>query len=171
MIIEQMGVSFIEFERKHNHLLIRAFPFANFTPKAPSKEPVEFVFDTGAMLTMIDLETAEKLKYTSLPTKRAATLAGIVPGCSIAVNYKVIAGIKIADLRLSKVTIAIPSPNDPNAEVFERSILGQNVLEYFNYRMDTGNDRIYFEKNPNPKPISEDTKCGVVFLADEVQTG
>ena len=43
----------------------------------------------------------------------------------------------------------------------------ENVLEYFNYCMDTGNDRIYFEKNPYPKPISEDTKCGVVFLADE----
>ena len=118
----------------------------------------------------LDLETAEKLNYASLPTKRSATLGGIVPGYSIAVDYKVIAGIRIADLRLSKVTVAIPNPKDPNAEIFERSILGQNVLEYFNYHMDTGNDKIYFEKNPNPKPISEDTKCGIVFLADEVLT-
>ena len=161
---------FVDFERKYDHLIVLAYPFANSSPRSPAKEPTEFVYDTGAMITMIDLETAEKMNYTSLPVKRAATLRGIVPGYSIDVDYKVIAGIKIAGLRLSKVTIAIPNPNDPNAENFERSILGQNVLEYFNYYMDTGNDKIYFAKNPNPKPVSEDAKCGVVFLSDELLT-
>ena len=95
MSFEQMGVNFVEFERKYTHLVIRAYPFTNFAPKAPSKEPLEFVFDTGAMITMIDLKTAKKLNYASLPTKRTATLGGIVPGYSIAVDYKVIAGIRI----------------------------------------------------------------------------
>ena len=156
-----------EFRRKFDHLTLKAYPFPNRIPKAPSKTPVEFIFDTGAMITMIDLGTAKKLNYISLPVKRTVTLGGIVPGYSIVVDYKVIAGIEIAGLRLSKVTVAIPSLSDPNAENFERSILGQNVLEYFNYFMDTGNGLIYFKKNPNPKPISDDAKCGIVFLSDE----
>jgi hypothetical protein len=157
MTIELNENHFVEFERKHDHLMVWAHPFANESPKAPSKSPVEFILDSGAMITMIDLGTAEELKYTSLPVKRSTTLGGVVPGCSIAVDYKVIEGIKIAGLRLSKVTVAM----------FERSILGQNILEYFNYFMDTGNDKIYFAKNPNPKPISEDAKCGVVFTVGE----
>jgi predicted aspartyl protease len=167
MTIELNENHFVEFERKYDHLMVWAHPFANESPKAPSKSPVEFILDSGAMITMIDLGTAEELKYTSLPVKRSTTLGGVVPGCSIAVDYKVIEGIKIAGLRLSKVTVAIPDPNDDNSLKFERSILGQNILEYFNYFMDTGNDKIYFAKNPNPKPISEDAKCGVVFTVGE----
>lgn len=157
-----------KFERKYDHLVVWVYPFPNKMPRSPEKNPTEFIFDTGAMITMIDLTTAEKLNYSSLPVVRTVTLGGIVPGYSITVDYKVIAGIKIADFRLSKVTVAIPNPNDPNSAKFERSILGQNVLEYFNYFMDTENDLIYFMKNPNPKPISEDAKCGVVFLSDQL---
>ena len=47
------------------------------------------------------------------------------------------------------------------------NILGQNVLEYFKYFMDTENDRIYFVKNPIPKPISEEMACMNVFITDE----
>jgi len=159
---------FIKFERKHDHLVVWASLFANKLPKCPSKDPTEFIFDTGAMISMVDVKTAKKLNYSTLPIKRTVKLGGIVPGYSLTVDYKVIPGVEIAGLRLSKVTVAIPNQNDPNAEIFERSILGQNVLEYFNYYMDTGNDLIYFHTNPNPKPISEYAKCGVVFSADEV---
>jgi len=159
---------FATFERKYDHLAVNANPFPNSMPKAPSKVPFEFLFDTGAMMTMVDVGTAKKLNYLSLPTKRTLTLGGIVPGYSITVDYKVIAGIEIAGLRLSKVTVAIPNPNDPNAENFERNILGQNVLEYFNYFMHTSNSSIYFERNPDPQPVSKDATCGIVFLADEV---
>jgi hypothetical protein len=142
--------------------------FLNEKPTSPSLYPTDFTFDPGAVITTMTLETAKKLKYNLLPVKRTTTLGGFVPGISVKVDYKVIPGILIAGFRLSKITIAIPNPNDPSANKIRSNLLGQNILEYFNYYLDTENDKIYFAKNPKPKPISEDTKCGVVFLSDEI---
>jgi len=74
----------------------------------------------------------------------------------------------IAGKYINQVTVAIPRDlENPNAKKFSINLLGQNVLEYFNYYMDTSNDRIYFFKNHNPKPISDDTMCGTVFTSDD----
>ena len=47
-------------------------------------------------------------------------------------------------------------------------VLGENVLEYFNYVVDHEKDVIYFQKNPAPKPYVNqargiDLSCGKVL--------
>jgi len=44
----------------------------------------------------------------------------------------------------------------------EDDILGLNVLEYFNYLIDSQNDMIYFADNPSYKPPTE-LGCGRLF--------
>ncbi|MDR2598947.1 MAG: retroviral-like aspartic protease family protein [Oscillospiraceae bacterium] len=158
---------YIDFIRRQNHLRVWANLFVNEKPIAPSEAPTDFIFDPGAVMTVLTLSTAKELKYDLLPVKRTAKLEGFVPGAYLNVDYKVIHGIAIAGFRLSKITVAIPNPDDSNADRINSDLLGQNVLEYFNYYMDTENDKIFFKKNLKPKPISEDTKCGVVFLIDD----
>ena len=50
-------------------------------------------------------------------------------------------------------------------------VLGENVIEYFIYTVDHDTDRIYFAKNPNPKPYKDQVKdidlsCGRVLAME-----
>ena len=56
-------------------------------------------------------------------------------------------GIKIASWVITQVNVLVPFDKEIKQEV-----LGQNVLEYFNYNVKHDEDKIYFAKNPNPKP-------------------
>ena len=54
-------------------------------------------------------------------------------------------------------------------------MIGENVLEYFNYVVDHDKDYIYFTKNPSPKPYinSEkgiDLSCGRVLALEQSPT-
>ena len=45
----------------------------------------------------------------------------------------------------------------------EEGHLGLNVLEYFNYYVDTENTRLYMKLNPNPTPYDPMIACGKIF--------
>jgi len=149
-----------KFERKDKHLILPVYPLNHNLGRTESKIPFEFIFDTGAMMTMIPVSLAKQFKYNTLPTILTTVFGGVVPEAHITVDFKRVPGLKIANKYVSGVVIAIPSnPKERAYHKFGINILGQNVLEYFNYFTDTANDRVYFQENPHPKPISEETRC------------
>ena len=149
-----------KFERKDKHLILPIYPLNHNLGQTESKIPFEFIFDTGAMMTMIPVSLANQFKYNTLPTLCTTVFGGVVPEACITVDFKRIPGLKIAKIYIEEVVVAIPSnPNEEAYHKFGINILGQNVLEYFNYYTDTANDRIYFQENPSPKPISQYTTC------------
>ena len=107
MTVDFCDNNILEFQRRDDHLVIWANPFPNLQPSAPGKYPISFVFDPGAMITTLTLSTAKKLKYDLLPIKRVEKLVGFVPGVYVDVHYKVIPGIAIGGLRLSKTTVCM----------------------------------------------------------------
>jgi hypothetical protein len=66
--------------------------------------------------------------------------------------------LKIIDTLLTDVPVLIPHNKD-----LKQNIVGLNVLEYFDYYIDTGNDRLYLNLNPNPRPYDPALACGNIF--------
>jgi hypothetical protein len=50
-----------------------------------------------------------------------------------------------------------------------QEVLGLNVLEYYNYFIDTENDRLYLQENPKPRFYSNELKSGQTFLASATE--
>ena len=116
---------------------------------------VDFVFDTGAFLTIINRKTAEVLRCMERFTIHAGISLDGFSGSCLA-DIKEIPGFVIGGRRLESVKVAVPHIDT------DMSILGLNVLEQLKYLIDTENDRIYFSTNPKPE-IPEALRTGKIY--------
>ena len=149
-----------DFLRERGHIIVDTYVFSSESI-APVKIP--FVIDSGAYITVLTCPTARRIglpltgKYTvnltSFNKERGSDKAELV----------VVPKIMIGKHSVEDVQVLVPLEDIDIAEV-----LGENVLEYFNYTVDHGIDRVYFAKNPNPKPYRNpakgiDLSCGRVL--------
>ncbi|MDR2599819.1 MAG: retroviral-like aspartic protease family protein [Oscillospiraceae bacterium] len=114
-----------------------------------SNTQAEFIFDTGAYLTVLSQETAVTLGYDKItPIAKNIPLTGFADskceGDLIEIPAMLIGGRKLEDVK-----VAVPYVD------IEDDILGLNVLECFNYLIDSTNDKIYFSDNPIYKAQAE----------------
>jgi len=127
-------------EDGHYHLLIPTF----YDHNSPANAEIDFVFDTGAYLTVISRDTAYNFgfldRFTIQPN---VPINGFSGGCMA--DMKEIPGLIVGGRRLEGVKVAVPHIDT------DMDILGLNVIEHFKYFVDTENDMIYFAENPNPE--------------------
>ena len=114
-----------------------------------------FILDTGAFLTVISRIRAEQFGFDKLP-KIASKIKGFTG--ETPADFVRIPSLKIIDKLITDVPVLIPHKRD-----LEQNILGLNILEYFNYYIDTENDRMYLNLNPNPRHYDPILACGQVF--------
>jgi predicted aspartyl protease len=132
----------------HYYLHIPAF----FTLNSYANRRINFILDTGAYLTVISRHTAIRFGFDKLsPIHSDINLSGFAGTCKgdLIETPGLIIGGKI----LEGVRVAIPKATEG------MNILGLNVLEYFNYLIDSTNSKIYFARNENykiPKELEED---------------
>jgi predicted aspartyl protease len=139
----------------HYHLTVPAF----YEKQSYSNRRTDFVFDTGAFITVMTRNTAERLRFFGLPTIIAdISLNGFVGGCLA--DIKEIPRLLVGSRFLDGVKVAIPR------ETTETNILGLNVIEYFKYFIDTENDKIYFAQNPQPN-IPAPFRCNGIRLVSK----
>ena len=136
----------------HRHVRVPLF----FEKGSNSNDSIDFIFDTGAYLTVLTKDSAETLEYNKIiPVKKNIPLTGFADSKCTG-DLIEIPGMLLGGKRLEDVRIAIPHIDT------EDDILGLNVLEYFNYLIDNQNDMIYFADNPSYKPPIE-LGCGRLF--------
>ena len=120
-----------------------------------SNDKVDFIFDTGAYITIISKKAAFLRGFDdSYTIKRNVPLSGFAGGCST--DIKAIPGFIIGNRRLESVKVAVPQIDT------DVNILGLNVIDLFKFYIDTENDEIYFMQNPNPN-IPEPLRCGMIY--------
>ena len=146
---------YIEISRIEGHIF---FEIEFVSHNQLTNDSTKIMLDSGAYLTVISVNTAIKFGFNKLPYKTLDLrgFTGSTPAKLITVP-----GIKIADWVITQVNILVPF----NKEI-KQEVLGQNVLEYFNYNVKHDEDRIYFTKNPMPKPQAKYKNllgCGDVF--------
>ena len=136
----------------HYHIQIPTFyEFGNF-----SNESIDYIFDTGAFITVLTLKVARFLGFADKYTIRAnVTMDGFAGSCLT--DIKDIPGMVIGGRRLESVKVAVPQVDT------DMNILGLNVIELFKYYIDTENDMIYFADNPAPS-IDKQLRCGKVHI-------
>jgi len=123
----------------HYHLNVPAF--YNFNSHA--NRPIDFIFDTGAFITIISRDSAALLGYLDRFTVQEGIILSGFSGSCLA-DLKEIPGFAVGGRRIEGVKVAIPHIET------DVSILGLNVIEYFKYYNDTECDKIYFSQNPYP---------------------
>lgn len=98
-----------------------------------------FMFDTGAQSTVISKKRFDDLgyKYCEIKGKTRVAIAGNVIGCS---------KIEIPDITITNDIVA-PKPIVlvPDDYFCNINILGQDILQLFNYYMDNQSHNIYFD--------------------------
>jgi len=127
---------------------------------------VDLLLDTGAYLSVLSRRTAIDCGFDKLP-KITTTLKGYSGG--IPADFVRIQGLRVLGKILTGVPVLIPHDvnyTDPVTKLTKpfQEILGLNVLEYFNYFVNTENDRLYLNWNPTPRPYSKEFACGQSFL-------
>ena len=138
---------------KDGHYHIRVPTFYEFD--SFSNERLDYIFDTGAFITVLTREWATLLGLLDKFTIQTNVPLGGFAGSCLS-DIKDIPGMIIGGHRLEGVKVAVPHVyTDVN-------ILGLNVIELFKYHVDTENDMIYFADNPNPT-IEESLRCGKVY--------
>jgi len=120
----------------HRHLRIPVF----YESGSNSNNRVDFIIDTGAYLTVLTRIMAKEFDFDKLtPLSKNVPLTGFagyrVEGDLIEIPM-LLGGKRIA----AKVVVPYVDTAD--------NILGLNVLEHFNYLIDSTNDKIYFTDNP-----------------------
>jgi len=148
------GDDFISLRRESGHLYL----FAQLYHEGASDEGglVNLILDTGAYLTVLSRSTAIRCGFDKLPSK-VVPLNGFGGRGELADAVR-IPSLKILNKLVTDVPVLIPHRKDLTQEV-----LGLNVLEYFNYYVDTGNSRLYLKLNPSPKPYDPSLACGQIF--------
>jgi len=132
-------------------------------------DELKFILDTGAYLSVISRSTAIRCGLDKLP-KKTTNLFGF--GGGINADFVRIPGIRILGKTRTDVPVLIPHDIfrvHPITKEKRRipEVLGLNLLEYFNYYIDTENDRLYLKDNPNPRFYSNEFESGQVFLSQD----
>ena len=151
-----------EFYRDGGHIHIWVNVFSSLV----KFEPVLFIYDTGAYISVLMRDTARRIGLP-LTGIYSANLTGFNKERGTDEAEIVIAPkIEIGKIILEEVKILVPLDDIEIPEV-----IGENVLEYFSYTVDRETDNIYFNKNPNPQPYIDEEKgidlsCGRLLLQD-----
>ncbi|MCL2399305.1 MAG: aspartyl protease family protein [Defluviitaleaceae bacterium] len=126
-----------------------------------SNDDIDFIFDTGAFLTVLTQDTVTRLGYAERFTVQCdIQLSGFVGGCLA--DLKEIPGFIIGGRRLEGVKVAVPHIET------DANILGLNVIENFKYFIDTENDKIYFAENPKSE-IPELLRVKKIYVVSSSQ--
>jgi len=124
-------------------------------------EPVQFLFDTGAYITVINKKTAILFGFDKLPSVvEHFPLAGISGFCDA--SLKEIPGMIIGGKVLKGVKVAIPHDDT------KYCILGLNVLDYFKYLIDSEYKKVYFSNNPNYKMPDELKSASIMKVSGTI---
>ncbi|MCL2224562.1 MAG: retroviral-like aspartic protease family protein [Defluviitaleaceae bacterium] len=124
----------------HYHLRVSAF----YEFDSYANDIIDFIFDTGAFLTVISRVTAQEFGFLDRYTIQSdISLAGFSGECLA--DLKEIPGMVVGGRRLTGVKVAVPHL------ITDMDILGLNVIDHFKFFIDTEKDRIYFSENPKPE--------------------
>jgi hypothetical protein len=161
--------NFYKLEREDGLLFVTLPIFYAGSP--PTGTMIRFTLDTGAYMSVISRGTAVRRGLDKLP-KKSAVLFGF--GGGIDVDFVRIPGIKILGRLRTDVPVLIPHDTyriHPRTGQRKQmpEVLGLNVLEYYNYYIDSENDRLYLSENGNPRFYNPEIKSGQVFLVDNAQ--
>ena len=122
-------------------------------------ENVRFLIDTGAYITVINIATSSMLGFDDLSSiVDSFPLTGFAGSCNA--SLKEIPGIVIGGRMLKGVKVAIPH------EETKHNILGLNVLEHFNYLVDSENSIMYFNDNSEYKMPKELMSSAVMSVSN-----
>ena len=143
----------IDYDQSEGHYYLPAPAF--YSAESHANELIDFMLDTGAFLTIITPQTAERSATTNSPINPDIPLSGYtgefratlleIPG--LVIGGKILEGAKVAVPKISK--------HDKRADM---NILGLNILEHFNYLIDSTDRKIYFARNEDYK-IPKELKC------------
>jgi hypothetical protein len=168
-VIELLESARIRYERINGHIFLKLFIARE---GGTSNDFVYFIYDTGAIMTVISRKTYELYAFNELPRTEVSMpgYAGAAPGWvyqmpGIAVGYRIVTDVYVF------------TPVDYN---LEQNLLADNVLEYFNIYQDNESDCLYFMDNPKPMPLIYEVKdikgkptgdtfslaCSGVYLTD-----
>jgi len=150
------GFVLLRREEGHLYMFVRAFYKGN----EDQGRRLNLILDTGAYITVISRRTAIYCGFDKLPSK-VVTINGFGGNGETADAVR-IPGLRILDKLITDVPVLIPHRKDLTQEV-----LGLNVLEYFNYYIDTENSRLYMKLNQNPMPYDEMVACGEIYTMEE----
>jgi len=145
--------SFLKLERQDGHFYVRLRVI--YTGGDIDGVEVPFILDTGAFLTVISRVTAVHFGFDKLP-KAQSKIKGY-SGEETA-DFIRIPSLKVLDSLITDIPVLIP-----HNRALKQNILGLNVLEYFNYHVDTENDKFYLSVNPNPRHYNDMLACGGIF--------
>ncbi|MDR2600685.1 MAG: retroviral-like aspartic protease family protein [Oscillospiraceae bacterium] len=121
-----------------------------------SNDKVDFIFDTGAYITVISRKEALIRGFTDQFTvKSNVPLSGFAGGCLA--DIKSIPGIMIGNRRLEGMKVAVPHIDT------DINILGLNVIDLFKFYIDTEHDEVYLQENPKPS-IPESLRCRSIHI-------
>jgi hypothetical protein len=159
--------NFYKLERQDGLLYVTVNTVYSGSPADGSK--LKLVLDTGAYMTVISRGTAIECGFDKLP-KKTTTLSGF--GGSIAVDFVRIPGLLLLGKLRMDVPVLIPHDmfrTDPKTgrKKQMQEVLGLNVLEYYNYFVDTENDKLYLQENQNPRFLNDELASGQAFWASE----
>jgi hypothetical protein len=141
---------FYKLERQEGLLYVTLPIFYEGSP--PSGTEIKFILDTGSFLSVISRGTALRYGLDKLP-KKPTTLFGF--GGGIDVDF-----VRIPKLKVLREHHGVPVliPHEmyrTHPKTGEKrpmpEVVGLNVLEYYNYYIDTENDRLYLRENPIPR--------------------
>jgi hypothetical protein len=129
-------------------------------------DAIDFIYDTGAYITVINKERYERYGLDKLPRKEASIggYDGSTPGYVFQIP-----GLIIGKRLLSGVWAFSPISED-----IKQNLLGDNVIEYFRPFQDNLNDCFYFADNPKPEPYTTPDKsaslaCDKVLLIEDME--
>ena len=154
--------NFVRFIRDSGHIYVQANVFTSsvrFTS-------VSFIVDTGAYITVLSRNRAKQIGL-QLTGKYTANFTGFnIERGSDEAEIVIVPKFEIGKHFIEDVSVIVPID-----DIVVPAVIGANILEYFNYTVDHDKDRIYFTKNPNPKPYIDrnrgiDLSCGRVLLQD-----
>jgi predicted aspartyl protease len=139
-------------EDGHYHLTVPIF----YETDSYTSYKADFVFDTGAYITVVTRATATDLGFLDSHTiESGVKLSGFMGGCLA--DIKEIPGLFVGGRFFEDVKVAVPhEATDPN-------ILGLNVIDYLKFYVDTEHDKAYFSLNPQPD-IPQPLRCGSVRI-------
>ncbi|MCL2171856.1 MAG: retroviral-like aspartic protease family protein [Defluviitaleaceae bacterium] len=148
----------LKYSRSKGHIYIRV-PIVR--EGSTDSDRIEFIYDTGAYITVINREMYEFHGLDKLPRKDAmmGSYVGATPGYIFQIP-----GIIIGNRLLAGVWAFTPKTKN-----IKQNLLGDNVIEYFRPFQDNQEDCFYFIDNLHPEPyISPDKSLSLA--CDKIMT-